>query len=83
MSLRTTNPIESSFATVKLRTKSTRGAGSAKTATTMAFKLLQECEKKWRKIRGWQEIENLLAGVEYKDGVMVPSQESNREAAVS
>jgi len=80
-SLRTTNPIESSFATVKLRTKSTRGAGSPKTATTMAFKLLQECEKKWRKIRGWEEIENLLAGVEYRNGVMVTPQESNREAA--
>lgn len=80
-SIRTTNPIESSFATVKLRTKSTRGSGSATTATTMAFKLLQECEKKWRKIRGWQEIENLLAGVEYKDGVVVASQESNREVA--
>ena len=79
-SLRTTNPIESSFATVKLRTKSMKGAGSAKTATTMAFKLLMECQKKWRKIRGAEEIENLLAGVEYKDGVMVPSQESNREA---
>ena len=80
-SLRTTNPIESSFASVKLRTKSTRGAGSAKTAATMAFKLLKECEKKWRKIRGWQEIENLLAGVEYKDGVMVNRQEENQEAA--
>lgn len=81
VSLRTTNPIESSFATVKLRTKSTRGAGNAKTAATMAFKLLQECEKKWRKIRGHEEIENILAGVEYKDGVVIPSQESNREAA--
>ena len=81
VSIRTTNPIESSFATVKLRTKSTRGAGSPKTATTMAFKLLQECEKKWRKIRGWEEIENLLAGVEYRNGVMVTPQESNREAA--
>ncbi len=80
-SIRTTNPIESSFATVKLRTKTTRGAGSPKTAATMAFKLLQECERKWRRIRGWEEIENLLAGVEYRDGVVVPSQESNQEAA--
>ena len=80
-SIRTTNPIESSFATVKLRTKSTRGAGSPATATTMAFKLLQECEKRWRRIRGWEEIENLLSGVEYRDGVVVPSQEPNQEAA--
>lgn len=79
-SIRTTNPIESSFATVKLRTKATRGAGSSRTATTMAFKLLKECEKKWRKIRGYEEIENLLAGVEYRNGVVITPEESNREA---
>jgi len=81
VSIRTTNPIESSFATVKLRTKSTRGAGSKKSAATMAFKLLKECEKKWRVIRGWREIEKLLQGLEYKDGVMINRQEQNQEAA--
>lgn len=80
--LRTTNPIESSFATVKLRTKVTRGAGSKETAEVMAFKLLKECEKKWRAIRGAEEIENLLAGVAYKDGVMIP-RDSHHEAAAS
>lgn len=45
--LRTTNPIESSFATVKLRTKVTKGAGSKETAAVMAFKLLSECQKRW------------------------------------
>ena len=72
-SIRTTNPIESSFATVKLRTKSTKGAGNATTACTMAFKLLQQCEMKWRKIRGHKEIQNLLSGLEYKDGIMIPT----------
>jgi putative transposase len=81
ISLRTTNPIESSFATVKLRTKVTRGAGSRKTAETMAFKLLLECEKKWRRIRGWKKIPDVLNGVEFKDGVMVYSQEQIEEAA--
>jgi transposase-like protein len=82
-SLRTTNPIESSFATVKLRTKVTKGAGSRATATAMAFKLLQECQKKWRKIRGGkEEIQNVLGGLEYKDGVVVtPS--SHQEVAAS
>ena len=79
-SIRTTNPIESSFATVKLRTNTTRGAGSSKMAATMAFKRLQECEKKWRKIRGQEDIKNLLEGVEYRDGVVLVSQESNQEA---
>lgn len=79
--LRTTNPIESSFATVKLRTKVTKGAGSAKTAATMAFKLLQECQKKWRKINAPEEIKNLLAGLEYRDGVVVAPPSSHHEAA--
>ncbi len=69
--LRTTNPIESSFATVKLRMKTQRGSGSVDAAGAMAFKLLKECEKKWKKIKGYKEITNLLNGVEYKDGVAV------------
>ena len=82
-SLRTTNPIESSFATVKLRTKVTKGAGNRDTATAMAFKLLQECQKRWRKIRGeTKEIQNLLMGLEYRDGIVVP-QPSHREVAAS
>jgi transposase-like protein len=80
--IRTTNPIESAFATVKLRTKVTKGAGSKETATVMAFKLLDECQKKWRKLRGHEEIKNLLKGLEYKDGVMIP-QKQHHEAAAS
>lgn len=83
MSLRTTNPIESSFATVKLRTKVTKGAGNKDTAAAMVYKLLIECQKKWRKIRGQkEEIQNLLGGLEYQDGVVV-SQSSSREAVAS
>lgn len=80
--LRTTNPIESSFATVKLRTKVTKGAGSKETAEVMAFKLLKECEKKWRSIRSPGEIKNLLEGLAYRDGVMLP-RDSHHEAAAS
>jgi putative transposase len=67
-SIRTSNPIESVFATVKLRTKVTKGAGSAIIAETMAFKLLLESEKKWRPIRGKKDIDNLLQGALYIDG---------------
>jgi transposase-like protein len=82
LSLRTTNPIESSFATVKLRTKVTKGAGNKDTATAMAFKLLQECQKKWRSIRGEkQELQNLLNGLEYKDGIVIPQQPHHEAAA--
>ncbi|MBN2898780.1 MAG: IS256 family transposase [Clostridia bacterium] len=78
-SIRTSNPIESTFATVKLRTKSMRGAGSVNAAEAMAFKLLKEAEKKWRQIRGWQEIENLLRGDIYIDGKLVQSSSTNQE----
>jgi len=77
--LRTTNPIESSFATIKLRTKVTKGAGSKTTAEVMTFKLLKECEKRWRKINVPAELQNLLAGLAYKDGVVVAGQ-SHHEA---
>lgn len=79
--IRTTNPIESSFATVKLRTKVTKGAGSKDAATVMAFKLLLECEKRWRKLRGYQEIQNLLKGLAYKDGIMIPPEQHHETAA--
>lgn len=79
--IRTTNPIESSFATVKLRTTVTKGAGSKETAAVMAFKLLDECQKRWRKLRGHEEIKNLLKGLEYKDGVMITRAEHHETAA--
>ena len=69
--LRTTNPIESTFSTVRLRTNVTRGSGSPVAAATMAFKLLQDAEKTWNRIRGYDEIPNVLDGVEYVNGVMV------------
>jgi putative transposase len=69
--LRTTNPIESAFATVKLRTRVTKGAGSKTTAVTMAFKLLEECEKRWKRLRGHEELRNLRAGLAYENGIVL------------
>lgn len=79
ISLRTTNPIESAFATVKLRTKTTRGSGSSAVAASLVFQLLKEAEKKWRKIRGHEELQNLVKGVEYKDGVVVDTSSTDHE----
>ena len=79
--LRTTNPIESTFATVKLRTNVTKGAGNKEIAETMAFKLMIEAQKNWRKIRGFKEIENLLAGRVYKDGVLVEKKGERKKVA--
>lgn len=79
--LRTTNPIESSFATVKHRLKQTKGAGKVKMAEIMSFKLLLEAEKRWKKIRGAEEIKNLLEGALYRDGELVPESGKRRLAA--
>jgi putative transposase len=82
-SLRTTNPIESSFATVKLRTKVTKGAGNKDTAAAMAFKLLKECEKRWYKIRGSAEdMENIVNKLAYQDGIVI-AHAASQEAAAS
>jgi hypothetical protein len=60
----------------------TKGAGSLKAAATIAFKLLWEVQRSWTTIRGWQEIENLLNGVIYKNGVMT-AEEKSSETIVS
>ena len=69
--LRTTNPIESSFATVKLRTKVTKGAGSKKAALAMAYKLLDAAQERWRRFNGHELVADVLAGVRFKDGIKV------------
>jgi transposase-like protein len=67
--IRTTNPIESTFATIRLRHRKTKGNGSAKASLTMMFKLAQSASKGWRKLRGHQHIPDLLRGVRFIDGV--------------
>ena len=78
--LRTTNPIESTFATVRHRTTRTRNCVSRATFLGLAFKLIEEAEKSWRRIRGAEQIEKLLKGVPFVDGIAVsdnpPDQQS-------
>lgn len=69
--IRTTNPIESAFATVRLRTKKTRGCGSRDTTLAMVFKLMQSAEKRWIKIRGFQLLNLVVDNVKFKDGEQV------------
>ena len=69
--LRTTNPIESAFATVKLRTRVTKGAGSKKAALAMAYKLLDAASERWRRFNGHELITDLLDGATYKDGTRI------------
>jgi putative transposase len=68
--LRTTNPIESTFATVRLRHRRTKGSGSRAACLAMVFKLVQSAEKKWRRLKGYQKIVLVLEGRVFKDGIM-------------
>lgn len=66
--IRTTNPIESTYATVRLRTKKTKGCGSRVATLTMVFKLALEAEKTWRRLTGHKEIELVMQGRRFVDG---------------
>jgi putative transposase len=66
--LRTTNPIESTFATVRLRTAKTRGCLSRETMLSMVFKLCQSAEKRWRRLQGYKKIADVVRGVRFIDG---------------
>ena len=67
--LRTTNPIESTFATVRLRHRRTKGSGSRTACLTMVFKLMQSAAKRWRLLNGSQLLPEVIAGVQFIDGI--------------
>jgi putative transposase len=68
--LRTTNPIESTFATIRLRHRRTKGSGSRRTSLAMMFKLAQTAEKRWRRLNGHEQFSHLLEGKSFVDGVL-------------
>ena len=67
--IRTTNPIESTFATVRLRTTKARGCLSRQTALAMVFKLMLSARKKWRRLDGSNHLGEVIQGVTFKDGI--------------
>jgi putative transposase len=67
--IRSTNPIESTFATVRLRTDKTRGAVSKGTILPLVFKLIQSAQKRWLRIRGFKHLGDVIEGVQFKDGI--------------
>jgi putative transposase len=69
--LRTSNPIESVFATVRHRTVRTKGSLSSKTAKLMVFKLVMAAAKSWRRLKGQNQLPKLLAGAKFHDGIEV------------
>jgi putative transposase len=79
--LRTTNPIESSFSTVRLRTKVTKGAGSRAAGLAMAYKLLRCAEASWRAVNAPHLVALVRAGATFHRGVLVERAELSAEAA--
>jgi len=73
--LRTTNPIESTFSTVKLRTRVTRGAGSPAAALAMVFRLTESAQARWRAITGAQLVALVRAGARFESGVLIERQD--------
>ncbi len=69
--LRTTNVIESSFATIRHRTVRSKGCLSNKTALAMIFKLAEAAEKSWRRHNGYNQLPNVILGVNFIDGIEV------------
>jgi len=78
--LRTTNPIESAFATVRLRSKRSKNCGSRDTTLSMVYKLLESAQKRWRKIRGFRLLTLVVNNVQFANGEKVIEQK-NRKAA--
>ena len=80
--LRTVNPIESTFSTVRLRTRVTKGAGSRRRGLVMAFKLLDAAQERWRKLNSPELVPLVRAGVQFKDGIQTErSDTESRDAA--
>ena len=69
--LRTTNPIESTFATVRLRQRRTKGCGSREASLTMAFMLVRQAERHWRRLNASEVLVHVLEGKKFQDGVML------------
>lgn len=67
--IRTTNPIESVFATVRLRTNKTKNCGSRATTLAMAFKLMETAQKKWQRLRGYKHLADVITGVKFINGI--------------
>lgn len=77
--LRTTNPIESTFATVRHRTIRAKGCLSNRTALAMVFKLIEGAQKSWRRLDGHNQLPKLVLGVKFSDGLEVVAKSAHRQ----
>jgi len=81
--LRTTNPIESTFATVRHRTIRSKGCLSNKTALAMVFKLVEAAQSSWRRLDGHNHLSKLILGVKFTDGLEVTQKPTDRQPATA
>jgi putative transposase len=79
--LRTSNPIESSFATVRHRTVRSKGCLSNKTALAMIYKLVEAAEKNWRRLDGHNQLPKIILGVKFTNGIEVVRSQAQTAAA--
>jgi putative transposase len=79
--LKTSNPIESTFATVRARTRVTKGPGSRKAGLAMAFKLIEAAQDHWRSVNGVHLVALVRAGAKFKKGVLIERETKVQEAA--
>jgi len=78
--LRTSNPIESTFATVRHRTIRSKGCLSNKTALAMVFKLVEAAQKSWRRLDGHNQLPKLIQGVRFTDGIEVATKSASSQS---
>ena len=78
--VRSSNPIESTFATVRLRTDKTKGCLSRETARAMVFKLAKAAERHWRRLNGPDRLGQLIEGIKFRDGEAVQDHEEQAAA---
>ena len=81
--LRTTNPIESTFATVRHRTIRSKGCLSNKTALAMVFKLVESAQRSWRRLDGHALLPKLILGVKFADGLEVVPKNTDAQPNVA
>ncbi len=67
--LRTSNPIESTFATIRLRTEKTRNCVSAKSGVALVYKLAMSAQGRWRRLRGFEQLADVIEGIQFIDGI--------------
>ena len=78
--IRTTNPIESTFATVRLRARKTRGCVSRRTILALVFQLGQSAQKRWHRLQGFKHLAEVIKGVKFENNVRADT-ENGRVAA--